>query len=76
MAIIYTTILKPVLRYESQIWSMKKKIQPKIGSAEIKVLRILIRVIRKDRIRNESRTGCKNCRRKQPEMVWPLDVCK
>lgn len=49
---IYNTTLKPVLLYGSEIWVMMDKLRSKITAVEIKVLRIIKGVTKRDRIRN------------------------
>ena len=49
---IYNTILKPILLYGSETWTMTKNFISKVNSAEMKVLRIIKGVTRKDKIRN------------------------
>ena len=49
---IYHTILKPILLYGSEVWSLTTRTEPKLQAAEMRVLRTIKGVTRKDRIRN------------------------
>lgn len=51
--IIYTTILRPILLYGSEVWTLTQKNKSKVQAAEMKVLRLIKGVTRRDRIRNE-----------------------
>ena len=46
------SILKPVLVYGSETWPLTKKIESKIGAAEMRVLRLIVGVTKRDKIRN------------------------
>ena len=50
---IYTTILKPILTYGAECWSLTKKTSSRLQAAEMKVLRTIRGVTRMDRLRNE-----------------------
>lgn len=50
---IYSTILCPVLMYGSETWTLTKKIKSKIQAAEMRILRLIHGVTRRDRIRND-----------------------
>ena len=50
--LIYRTILKPILTYGSEMWTMTTKTELKLQAAEMKLLRLIKRVTRRDRIRN------------------------
>ena len=50
--LIYTTILRPILTYGSEAWSLTTKTKSMIQAAEMKVLRIIRRVTRLDKLRN------------------------
>ena len=50
---IYATILKPILTYGSECWSLTAKTSSKIQAAEMKVLRTIRGVTRMDRLRND-----------------------
>jgi hypothetical protein len=50
--IIYSSILKPVLMYGFQSWSLTTKTKSKLQAAEMRVLRVIEGVTRRDRIRN------------------------
>ena len=49
---IYTTILRPILLYGSETWTLTAKTRSKIRATEMKVLRGIKGVTRRDRIRN------------------------
>lgn len=51
--IIFVTILRPILTYVNESWTLKKKLKSRIQAAEMKVLRIIKGVTRLDRLRNE-----------------------
>lgn len=50
---IYNVILKPILTYGAECWALTTKTQSKIQAAEMRVLRIIRGVTRRDRLRNE-----------------------
>lgn len=52
-AIIYKTILRPVLTYGSETWTLTDRMKSKIQAAEMRVLRMIKGVTRCDRLRNE-----------------------
>ena len=49
---IYTTILKPILTYGAECWSLTTMTSSRLQAAEMKVLRIIWGVTRLDRLRN------------------------
>ena len=51
--IIYTTILRPILTYGTECWSLTMKTSSRLQAAEMKVLRTIRGVTRMDRLRNE-----------------------
>ncbi|XP_076045633.1 uncharacterized protein LOC143027846 [Oratosquilla oratoria] len=51
--LLYTTILRPILTYGAETWKLTTKTESRIGAAEMRVLRIIYGVTRRDRIRNE-----------------------
>ena len=51
--IIYKTILRPILTYGCECWTLTSKTRSKIQAAEMRVLRIIKGVTRRDRMRNE-----------------------
>ena len=50
--LIYTTILRPILIYGSEAWSLTSKTKSTIQAAEMKVLRLIRGVTRMDKLRN------------------------
>ena len=50
---IYKTILKPVLTYASECWALTTKTKSKVQAAEMRVLRLIRGVTRRDRLRND-----------------------
>ena len=54
---IYTTILKPILLYGAETWVMTERLKSKINAAEMKILRLIYGVTRRDRIRNTKIRG-------------------
>ena len=53
----YKSILKPILMYGSEIWSLTSKTELKLQAAEMKVLKLIKGVTRRDRIRNVNIRG-------------------
>ena len=51
--LIYTSILRPVLIYGHESWTLTSKTRNQIQTAEMKVLRLIKGVTRLDRLRNE-----------------------
>ena len=51
-AIVYKSILKPILLYGSENWSLTTKTESKLQAAEMRMLRLIKSVTRRDRIRN------------------------
>ena len=51
--IIYTSILRPVLTYGHESWTLTTKTRSQIQAAEMRVLRLIKGVTRLDRLRNE-----------------------
>ena len=51
--LIYTSILRPVLTYGHESWTLTSKTRSQIQAAEMKVLRLIRGVTRLDRLRNE-----------------------
>ena len=49
---IYHAILKPILLYGSEAWSLTTRTESKLQAAEMRVLRTIKGVTRKDKIRN------------------------
>ena len=52
--LIYTTILRPVLLYGSETWTLTTKLKSKVQATEMRILRLIYGVTRRDRIRNDS----------------------
>ena len=50
--VIYTTILRPVLLYGCESWTLTSVLKSKIQAAEMRVLRLIKGVTRRDRLRN------------------------
>ena len=50
--IIYKTILTPLLLYGAETWSLTTKTQSKLQAAEMRVLRLIKGVTRRDRCKN------------------------
>ena len=50
---IYSTILKPILVYGAECWSLTSKTSSRLQAAEMKVLRTIRGVTRMDRLRND-----------------------
>ena len=55
--IIYKTILKPILTYAAECWTLTTKTKSKVQGAEIIVLRIIRGVTRRDKMRNDRIRG-------------------
>ena len=51
--VIYTSILRPILLYGYEAWTLTTKTRSKIQACEMKVLRLIRRVTRRDRLRND-----------------------
>ena len=51
--IIFNTILKPILTYAAETWTLTTKTSSQIQAAEMKTLRLILGITRRDRIRNE-----------------------
>ena len=54
---IYRSILKPILMYGSEIWSLTAKTESKLHAAVMRVLRLVKGVTRRDKIRNANIRG-------------------
>ena len=50
--IIHMSILRPILLYGHESWILTKKLKSKITAADMKVLRLVKGVTRRDRLRN------------------------
>ena len=51
--IIYKTILRPVLTYGSETWTLTTRLKSKVQAAEMRVVRLIKGVTRRDRLRND-----------------------
>ena len=51
--VIYTTILRPILTYGHESWTLTSKTRSQIQAAEMKVLRLIKGVTRLDKLRSE-----------------------
>ena len=49
---IYNSILKPILLYACETWVMTERLKSKIQAAEMRVLRLIFGVTKRDRVRN------------------------
>ena len=52
--LIYTSILRPILAYGHESWTLTSKTRSQIQAAEMKVLRLIKGVTRLDKLRNEN----------------------
>ena len=50
--LMYKTILRPTLCYGSESWTLTQKTRSKVAAAEMRVLRLIEGVTRRDRLRN------------------------
>ena len=50
---MYTTILRPVILYGSETWTLTKRLKSKIQAAEMRILRLIYGVTKRDRIKND-----------------------
>ena len=55
---IYNTILKPILTYSAEFWSLTTKTSSRLQAAEMKVLRTIRGVTRMDRLRQKVQDLC------------------
>jgi hypothetical protein len=51
---IYTSILRPILLYGSETWTLTTKLKSKLQAAEMRVLRLIHGVTKLDHIRNDT----------------------
>ena len=49
----YSTLVRPAMTYSSECWAVKKTHEQKLRVAEMKMLRMMCGVTRRDRVRNE-----------------------
>ena len=54
---IYNTILKPIIVYGCEAWSLTTTTESKLQAAEMRVLRLTKGVTRRDHIRNTTKTS-------------------
>ena len=52
--LFYKTILRPILTYGSEAWTTTTQIRSRMQAAEMRCLRLIFGVTRRDKIRNES----------------------
>jgi len=53
LIMIYTSILRPILTFRCEAWTLTSAAKSKIQAAEMRVLRLIKGVTRSDRLRNE-----------------------
>ena len=77
---MHTTILRPVLLYGSETWTLTEKFKSKLQAAEMKVLRLIFGVTVPDRVQNVNiRNALKEShsadhREEHPLMVRPCST--
>ena len=49
----YSTVVRPAMIYSSECWALKRRQERKLSVAEMKMLRMMCGVTRRDRVRNE-----------------------
>ena len=49
----YSTVVRPAINYSSERWAVKKTHEQKLRVAEMKMLRMMCGVTKRDRVRNE-----------------------
>ena len=49
----YCTVVRPVMTYSAECWALKKSQERKLSTTEMKMLRMMCGVTRRDRVRNE-----------------------
>ena len=49
----YSTVVRPAMTYSSECWAVKKTHEQKLRAAEMKMLRMMCGVTKRDRVRNE-----------------------
>ena len=54
---LYTTAVRPAMTYSSECWAMKQRQEQMMHVAEMRMLRLMCGVTRKDRVRNEKVRG-------------------
>ena len=54
---VYKTVVRPVLFYGTEMWPSKKAHEKRLGVAEMRMLRWMCGVTKKDKIRNERIRG-------------------
>ena len=52
--LLYTTILRPILPYESECWSLNTKHKSRVEAAEMRVLRLIKGVTKRERLRSDN----------------------
>ncbi len=51
---IYETILRPILTYGCEVWTMTTKVTSRVQAAEMRGLRMIREVTKRDRLGNEN----------------------
>lgn len=72
---MYKTVVNPSMLYSLEIVALKKRQEPELDIAKMKILRFSLGVMRLDKIRNEHIRGTNSCwmfqeERGKTEMVW------
>ena len=49
----YSTVVRPAMTYSSECWAVKKTHEQKLRAAEMKMLRMMCGVTKRNRVRNE-----------------------
>ena len=49
----YSTVVRPAMIYSSECWTLKRSQERKLSVAEMKMLRMMYGVTRRDQVRNE-----------------------
>jgi hypothetical protein len=54
---IYNITTKAVLKYESEVWVLKKREEQRLEAAQMKFLRLLLGITKLDKEKNQCRRG-------------------